>query len=136
MSPRSPKRSSPRARTITGIVATPTASDRTCPSRLRRVLRATSDPREERGPSAPLNRSRPLPRTSSCGGSNRSDGALPADNGRDRLEQDLDVQQQRPVLHVLRIERHDLLERDDVRAAVHLPKPGDPRLRTQAREVM
>lgn len=47
-----------------------------------------------------------------------------AEDHRHGLEQDLEIEPQRPLAHVRQIERADLFERPDVAAAAHLPQAG------------
>src|SRR5213078_4262603 len=63
-------------------------------------------------------------------------GALPPRDHRDGAQQDLEVEQQRPLADVLGIEPHHFLEVDDVAAPAHLPQAGNAGLGTQAAEVM
>ena len=49
---------------------------------------------------------------------------------RQRLGQYLDVEPERPLIHVLKIEKHPLVERDST-AAVDLPKAGNSRFHAE-----
>ena len=58
--------------------------------------------------------------------SSRSVGAAPRDHGGDRLQQDRQVERQRPALEVEEVEVDEVVE-VELRAARDLPQPGDAR---------
>src|SRR5882762_10626008 len=64
-----------------------------------------------------------------------SESTLSAQYSRQRARQNLDIQEQRPILDVLRVESHDLLEIDDVAPPAHLPQSGYAWLGAEAPEV-
>src|SRR5437868_3477757 len=63
-------------------------------------------------------------------------GAVTAKHGRNRPQHDADVEPERPVLNVLAIQSHDLLEVHDMAATTHLPKTRDARLGTKPPKVV
>lgn len=59
-------------------------------------------------------------------------GAAAADNGRKGAEEDLDIQPERPVVDVGKVEGDPFLEVFDAVAAGDLPETGEARLNTEA----
>src|SRR4051794_16735864 len=56
----------------------------------------------------------------------RLEGAAPRDHGRDGLEQDRQVEADRPALEIQEVQPDQVVE-VELRAPGHLPQPGDPR---------
>src|SRR5579864_1771244 len=69
-------------------------------------------------------RVRPLSGLSARASRKISDGARTLQNCRDRLDQNLQVQPQRPFVDVLHVEFHPFLERHRA-ATIHLPEAGN-----------
>src|SRR5207248_6632062 len=61
--------------------------------------------------------------------------ALSQNNYRNRLGQDLRVKQQRPIVHIVKIETNTVLE-VRIRASADLPEPRQSRLHAQPRVVL
>src|SRR5215210_3309491 len=74
----------------------------------------------------PMNPAPPVTTTRAPASFTSSVDATPAEDGRQRVDQQPDVLPERPVRHVEVVELHHLLERD-VRPAEHLPEAGDAR---------
>ena len=70
-------------------------------------------------------RSRSRPARSRCS-RRSSESAAATEHGRDRLEQDRQVEPDRPALEVEEVEPHEVVE-VELRAARDLPQPGQPR---------
>ena len=96
------------------------------------AARATWQVYERARPGGRPRTSAPPPRAGPCGG--RPDraldrlpvGAAAREHGRDRLQQDRQVERQRPVLEVEEVEVHEVVE-VELRAPGDLPQAGDPR---------
>src|SRR5688500_6169865 len=66
----------------------------------------------------------------------QSVGSAPAQDGRQRAQQDLRVQPDRAVVDVLRVEAHDLLEVGHGAPAIYLPEAGKARSYLEAAEMV